>query len=131
MATIDGLENMTASRLIEEIRQGGRFRMYTYCVSILVMTFRRPSKIKYVPPHASKIAAGLPFAATSFFFGWWGFPWGPIYTIGSIVTWLRGGTDLTESVLGDAERVFRQGFATPEELKTLKDIGLDLGMRRL
>ncbi len=130
MTAIDGLETMTASRLVDELRQGGSFRMYNYCVSILVMTFRRPSRIKYVAPHESKIAAGLPFAATSFFLGWWGFPWGPVYTIGSLVNWLGGGTDLTETVLSDIEQVFWDGFATPEELKALKDVWLERSLGR-
>ena len=131
MATIDGLENMTASRLIEEIRQGGRFRRYNYCVSILVMTFRRSSNIKYIPPYGSKIAAGFPTTAISLLLGWWGFPWGPIYTIASIANCLMGGTDLTESVLEDADNVFHNGFSTPEELTALKNLGLELGVSRL
>ena len=32
-------------------------------------------------------------------FGWWGIPWGPIWTIGSLVTNLRGGRDITREVL--------------------------------
>ena len=31
--------------------------------------------------------------------GWWGIPWGPIYTITSLVTNLRGGKDVTQHVI--------------------------------
>jgi hypothetical protein len=31
--------------------------------------------------------------------GWWGFPWGPIYTIGTFITNFGGGKDVTEIVM--------------------------------
>jgi len=31
--------------------------------------------------------------------GWWGIPWGPIWTISTIVTNLRGGRDVTNEVV--------------------------------
>ena len=31
--------------------------------------------------------------------GWWGIPWGPIWTISTIVTNLRGGRDVTNDVV--------------------------------
>ena len=35
----------------------------------------------------------------SLWIGWWGIPWGPIYTIGAVVTNLGGGKDVTQDVL--------------------------------
>jgi ATP-dependent phosphoenolpyruvate carboxykinase len=31
--------------------------------------------------------------------GWWGIPWGPIYTIAAVVTNIRGGKDVTAEIL--------------------------------
>jgi hypothetical protein len=31
--------------------------------------------------------------------GWWGIPWGPIYSIGSLFSNLTGGKDMTKEVL--------------------------------
>jgi len=33
-------------------------------------------------------------------FGWWGIPWGFIYTPMSIISNISGGKDVTQSVLG-------------------------------
>jgi hypothetical protein len=30
--------------------------------------------------------------------GWWGFPWGPIFSIQSLVVNLKGGKDLTAAI---------------------------------
>ncbi|WP_256364380.1 hypothetical protein [Nostoc piscinale] len=35
----------------------------------------------------------------SLFLGWWGIPWGIIYTIQSVVTNLQGGKDVTPQVM--------------------------------
>lgn len=124
MYRIDGIESMDADRLIEEIRQGGRFKVYNYCFSVLILTFRRPTNIIYVPPTESKHVAGLRYVLISLLFGWWGFPWGPIYTVGSLVNWLGGGTDLTQEILFEIETVFWEGFASPEQMKEIRSIAV-------
>jgi hypothetical protein len=35
----------------------------------------------------------------SAFLGWWGIPWGPIYTIQSLSKNISGGKDVTDQVL--------------------------------
>ncbi|WP_245840625.1 hypothetical protein [Ohtaekwangia koreensis] len=35
----------------------------------------------------------------TFLLGWWGIPWGPIYSIGSLVHNLNGGKDVTQEIL--------------------------------
>jgi len=100
MATkILGINGMTPADLQAEIERGARFVMFTYCISVLVMTFRRPSDIYFVRAGESATVKGLPFVFISLFLGWWGIPWGPIWTIGSFVTNLGGGKDVTSSVL--------------------------------
>jgi hypothetical protein len=80
-------------------RSGAKFVFYQYCVSILIMTFRRPSDIYFVRAGENAVAKGLPYTLLSLVAGWWGIPWGPIYTIGSVVTNLGGGKDVTQEVL--------------------------------
>jgi hypothetical protein len=96
---IKGLDGITPDELRRQIDSGAKFVMYTYCVSILIMTFRRPSDIYFVKAGHSRLVPGLAFTALSLFFGWWGIPWGPIYTIGSFITNFGGGKDVTEAVL--------------------------------
>ena len=90
---------MTANDLQMEINRGGRFVLYQYCISVIVLTFKRPSDIYFVRGSQSRVGRGMPYALLSLFFGWWGIPWGPIYTIQSLVTNFGGGKDLTNEVL--------------------------------
>lgn len=99
MAHIKGIEGLSLGDINDEIQRGAKFVSYSYCISIVIMTFKRPSDIYFIKSHDSAIVKGLPFFFISLVFGWWGIPWGPIYTIGSIFTNLSGGKDITNEVL--------------------------------
>lgn len=100
MAKIVGLEDIkSGGQLQAEIQQGGKFVMYEYCISILVITFKRFSNIYFVSHDQNAVVKGLPFTLLSLVLGWWGIPWGPIYTIQSLWVNLRGGKDVTQEVL--------------------------------
>lgn len=100
MAKIIGLEDIkSGGELQQEIQQGGKFVMYQYCISILIITFKRSSNIYFVAHDQNGVMTGLPFSLLSFFLGWWGIPWGPIYTIQSLWVNFRGGRDVTQEVL--------------------------------
>jgi hypothetical protein len=47
----------------------------------------------------SAVGRSFGFSLISLVLGWWGFPWGPIYTISSLVTNLGGGKDVTSEVV--------------------------------
>lgn len=96
---IAGLENLTPEGLDTEIERGARFVHFQYCVSIIILTFKRSSKIHFVRAGESAVGKGLLYTLVSLLFGWWGFPWGPIYTVGTTVTNFGGGKDVTHDVL--------------------------------
>lgn len=98
---IKGIEGMTLQDINEEVERGGRFVLYTYVVSILVMTFKQPTDIYFVRGAESRVGKGLAYTLVTLLAGWWGIPWGPIYSIGTIFTNLSGGKDLTTEVLHD------------------------------
>ena len=95
MAKIVGIEGMSDVEINAAINEGARFIVYQYTISILVMTFRRSSSVHFVPAGKSAVVAGLPFTVITLLLGWWGIPWGPIYSIGSLVKNLSGGEDVT------------------------------------
>lgn len=81
---IECLENWTIEELEADIAKGGKFVIFTYTISILLVTFRRPSDIFYIKSDEYSIADGWPFFLISLFLGWWGVPWGPVYSIQSL-----------------------------------------------
>ncbi|HEX4964421.1 MAG TPA: hypothetical protein VF173_26625 [Thermoanaerobaculia bacterium] len=96
---IKGLEGATKEQIQLEVQHGAKFVIYQYCISVLVITFKRPSDIYYVRPNESAVTQGLGFTLLSLLAGWWGIPWGPIYTIQSVWVNFHGGRDVTQSVL--------------------------------
>lgn len=96
---IKNIEGLSGEQIRQMVGNGGRFVMYTYCVSVVLATFKRPSSIYFIRPDRSSVTPGLKHLATSFLVGWWGIPWGPIYTVGSIYGVLKGGTDVTGDVM--------------------------------
>ena len=100
MATkIRGIEGMRHGELDFEIQRGAKFVLFQYCISIIVLTFRRPSDIYFLRQGESAVVKGLPFTLLSLVAGWWGIPWGPIYTIQSVYNNSRGGKDGTQAVV--------------------------------
>ena len=100
IVAIQGLEDIGSLEQLEaELSQGARFVRYYYAFSVLVMTYRRGSDIRYIRPYKSRVAAGMPFTFLSLLVGWWGIPWGLIYTVQSVWVNLRGGKDVTEAVM--------------------------------
>ena len=90
-----GIEGMTPDQLRFEIQRGARLVCYQYCISIVVMTFRRSSDIYFIPAGESAVSRGLQWSLLTFLLGWWGIPWGPIFSIQSLITNFKGGKDVT------------------------------------
>ena len=96
---IKGADGLTPELIRNEVDRGGRLVIYAYCVSIVVMTFKRPTAIYFVPAGQSTVVRGLPFALVTLLFGWWGIPWGPIFSIECLYKTLKGGIDVTDDVI--------------------------------
>lgn len=96
---IKNIDGYSGSQLRELVANGGKFVTYKYCISIVVMTFNKPTDIYFIPPNSSRVKPALGYLATNFFLGWWGIPWGPIYTIGNIGSILSGGKDVTYEII--------------------------------
>jgi len=101
---IIGIDGMTPQQLQQEIQGGAKFIIYQFCVSVLIMTFKRSSDVYFVPANTSPVAKGMSFTVISLLAGWWGFPWGPIYTISTVVKNLQGGIDVTGEVWNQLNR---------------------------
>ena len=53
MMKIKNTDGLTTQQIRGIVNNGGKFVMYNYCISIIFMTFKRPSSIYFVPPGKS------------------------------------------------------------------------------
>lgn len=94
-----GIDNLTVDDVRNEVSHGARFVVYEYAISVIVVSFKNRGEIQFLRQGESGISHALPYSLISFFFGWWGIPWGPIYTIMALVTNFGGGKNVTAEVL--------------------------------
>jgi hypothetical protein len=97
-APFRGLEAMTFQDFDQLLAVGGRFVFYEYCISFVLLTLRRASKVHLLAHGKRGLLRGLPYSILSLLFGWWGLPWGFIYTPLTLVTNVKGGCDITQEV---------------------------------
>lgn len=95
---IHGIEHLTLAEVDEVLAAGGRLVFFEYCISLVIATQRRPSSIYLLRPGEMGLVRGLPFSLISLLFGWWGIPWGLIYTPLTLITNFSGGRDVTIEV---------------------------------
>ncbi|SEG65742.1 hypothetical protein SAMN05421819_4063 [Bryocella elongata] len=88
-----------ASEVADEINRGGRFVVYQFVVSLVFVTFRRNAPLQFIRAGESATTQGLPWTLLTLVAGWWGIPFGFIYTPMVLAKNLRGGTDVTGNVL--------------------------------
>lgn len=96
---IHGAEGLSDQDIHMELLKGAKFVVFFYTISIFVLTFKRSSDVFLIRPGQSTFFKSLPYTLVSFFLGWWGVPWGFIYTPSSIFTNLSGGKDITQQVM--------------------------------
>jgi hypothetical protein len=95
-----GLDDATPDQLEAELASGGRLVFFEYCISFLFFTLRHPSPVYFIRGNEWSWPRGLPYTMISFLLGWWGLPWGIVYTPLTMLTNLAGGRDITAEVRG-------------------------------
>lgn len=103
---MSNIAHMSDAELMGELERGGRLVVFEYCFSIIIMTFKQSSDIMLIRAGEGTAGKSLPYTLLTLFVGWWGFPWGPIYSFMALATNLSGGRDVTQEVLyggGDEE----------------------------
>ena len=63
---------------------------YYLTISIIFFSVKVASRFYIIGSENTKVINGT-YSLVTFLLGWWGIPWGPIYTIQSLVSNLRGG----------------------------------------
>jgi hypothetical protein len=103
LADIPGTEGLTGAEIADEIRRGGKFVVYRYVISVIFISLMRTSGVHFIRAGESPGRYAIRFNVLSCLFGWWGIPWGPIFTIRALTS-NGSGIDVTDSVLGAVAR---------------------------
>ncbi|MDF3058697.1 MAG: hypothetical protein K0R17_2912 [Rariglobus sp.] len=96
---IIGAGQLSEEEIALKLTEGYRLVSYEYCLSFIVVTLKRPTSIYLVTPKDSDFGNRALFSSLSFFIGWWGIPWGPIYTVSTIYRNLSGGHDHSKALI--------------------------------
>ena len=113
MAKIKGLENMSGMELSSELQKGGKFVVYEYSISIVVLTFFRSSNVTFIKADENAVTKGLGYTMLTFLLGWWGIPWGPIRSVQALITNFKGGKDVTERVVSAMKNAAQANVISP------------------
>lgn len=92
-------DKMPIAELKQKISAGAKFVTFQYTVSIIFATFKKPSSIYFIDANESTAKHSWHLSTLTAVLGWWGFPWGPIYTIGTFITNFGGGKNVTDIVM--------------------------------
>lgn len=89
-------ENMESIKRGTAMYKGKQITMETEvvqfqtCISILLLTTKSPSRF-FISGQNNVLFASFVFTIVTLIVGWWGIPWGPIYTIQTVIKNLMGG----------------------------------------
>lgn len=99
MVKIKNIEGLTFYDINRELNNGAKFVIFIYCYSIIIMTFKRSSDIYFIRAGESTLKYSIRYIIITLLFGWWGVPWGLIWSISSLYINLKGGKDVTQEVI--------------------------------
>jgi len=102
---ISGINGLSVMEINNEIRNGGKFVVYQYCASVVVASVKDNTRIQFIRHDESSFKKGLKYSLATFLVGWWGIPYGPFYTISTLITNFKGGIDVTDQVMASMDEV--------------------------
>ncbi len=85
-----------------------RLVKYQTCFSFVIMSDKFESRY-YIKGQHSAVAVASSYTLVTLLLGWWGLPWGPIFTIQAIANNLRGGEAVTVRELLEPKRAESSG----------------------
>ena len=95
---IEEVSKLTIAELNQDLANGAKFVQFAYTISIVIMTLKRYSKIYLIRNNDDMSDVRWKYSLINIFLGWWGIPFGPIYTIQSLIENSKG-KDVTREVI--------------------------------
>lgn len=108
MAIIKNTEGLSTDRMNEELRKGAKFVVFSYTISVIVITSRRTSDIYFIKAGEACSKYSWKYTLLTLFFGWWGIPFGPIFSLVSFYKNFTGGKEVTREVLNHINAQFSE-----------------------
>ncbi|MCD0490097.1 hypothetical protein LPB86_17790 [Pedobacter sp. MC2016-14] len=99
---INNTAGLSLEQLYTSLSAGGCIISYGYCISAIAFTYRLMSAPYYIKAGEKPSTYRKKYNRLSRIFGWWGIPWGPIYTFDMLRMNREkrgGGINITEDVL--------------------------------
>lgn len=98
---IKNIEGLKVSDIKLLVQQGAKFVVFPYTVSFILMTLKKNSSIYFIRPDENTFKYSFGYVLLNLVIGWWGIPWGPIYTIGALYSHITGGKDFTQLIMSE------------------------------
>jgi hypothetical protein len=93
-------QDLSLDALKKKVEQGSRFIVLPYCISVLfAITLRRFSPAILIHHDEELEVYQRKYKLITWLLGWWGFPWGPVYSLRYLKVIKSGGIDVTEEVI--------------------------------
>ncbi len=108
MAVIKNTEGLSTDQINDELRKGAKFVVFSYTISVIVITLRRGSDIYFIKSDESSFKYSWKYSLLTLFLGWWGIPFGPIFSLVSFYKNFTGGKDITQEVLSQLNAALQQ-----------------------
>lgn len=103
------LDSLTLAQQEAALAAGSRLIFFEFCVSLVFVTLRRPSALYVLQPGQWGWWRGLPYTILTVVCGWWGVPWGLVYTPLALWTNLTGGRKITAEEWRQLRRTKAEG----------------------
>lgn len=92
-------KELNLEQLQELVKTGSKFIVFQYSISLVFFTLRPLSKATFIEKETDFHKYRKRYNLISLIFGWWGLPWGPIYTISGIKFNNNSALDVTEDIM--------------------------------
>jgi hypothetical protein len=82
-----------------QVEAGGRFVVYSYCISLIAVALTKLSPAILILSEESHKRHRNKYNLLTALFGWWAFPYGPFRSVEIIRSNNKGGFDVTEDIM--------------------------------
>ena len=96
--TINNIRGMSIDDVNQEVGNGGRFVVFPYYISLVVVSFDERSDVYLIKKGESSLKHGIGYILITLFLGWWSLK-GLVTSLVVLGTNFNGGEDITADVL--------------------------------